>query len=171
MVVILALGLGGYVFAAGSSSSVTETSIAVIGENVEMAIQNPLEVVSKWTGITIKWQDNQINPVYPGMTIGEGEITITNISPINQAAYFYASAISVNGTVWPNLEVVAKSSANVYYYQRQQIVLAPGVTINLSIEVNVPYGGPAISSFKGVKLIIVTVKPQIPPGCTPQGCG
>lgn len=172
LVFVLTLVGIGYIFADGPVQNSTETVIAVIGENVQMEVQNPLMVSNKWMGIAIKWEEGKSNPVFPGMTIGEGEITITNVSPINQAAYFYARAISAEGRVWPNLEVVVKSGSVVYYpYPWQQIVLAPGATINLRIEVNVSYEGSASSSFRGVELIIQAVKPQTSPECTPQGCG
>ena len=160
----LVLGVGGYIFAAGPmGQSSTETAIAVVGENVEMAVRSPLEVVTKWTGTSINWQEGQITSVYPGQVIGEGEITITNVSPIPQAAYLTAKPISVDGDVWSMFEVVAKS-ADTAFYPWQPIVLQPGATIDLRIEVKVTYGSPISSPFKGVELIVRAAAPPTPPG-------
>jgi len=162
LAVMLALGVGGYVFAAGpGSQSSTETAIAVIGENVEMAVQQPLKVVTKWMGPTLKWKENQITPVYAGQTIGEGKITITNVSPIPQAAYLSARPIQMDGEVWPTFEVVAKSAGTIFQ-PWQPIVLPIGTTVDLSIEVKVSYSSLVSSPFKGVELIVRAGPPPPP---------
>ena len=157
--VILAIG-GGYVFAAGPrNQSSTETSVAVIGQNVEMAVQPPLKVVTKWMGTALDWQKSQTTPIYPGQTIGEGELNITNVSPISQAIYLYARPIQMEGDVCPAFEVVAKSNG----VRMWQIVLQPGTSIDLRIEVKVAYGSPVSSPFRGVERIVTAVPPP-PPG-------
>jgi len=156
---VLVLSVGGYVFAAGlESANITKT--AVIGENVQMEVQPPLKVVTKWMGITIDWQENQTNPIYPNQTIGEGEITIINVSPIPQAAYLSAHPISLGGDIAPRLEVIARATEGTIFQPWQQIILAPGQTIDLRIEVKVSYGSPASSPFKGVFLKVTARPPQ-----------
>ncbi len=154
------LAIGGYVFAAGpGNQSSTETSVAIIDQNVEMAVQPPLKVITKWTGATLDWQESQTTPIYSGQTIGEGELNITNVSPISQAVYLYARPIEMNEDVWPTFEVLIKSNGT----RMWQIVLQPGTSIDLRIEVKVAYGSPVSSPFKGVELIVMAAPPP-PPG-------
>ena len=148
--VIFAIG-GSYVFAAGpGNQSSSETSVAVIGQNVEMAVQPSLKVVTKWMGATFDWQESQTTSVYSGQTIGEGELNITNVSPISQTVYLYARPIKINGDVWPAFEVVTKSNGTRVW----QIVLQPATSIDLKIEVKVAYGSAVSSPFSGVELIV-----------------
>jgi len=153
---------GGYVFAAGPGNpSSTETYVAVIGPNVEMAVVQPLKVVTKWMGTSLDWQESQTTPVYPGQTIGEGELNITNVSPISQAVYLYARPIQIEEDIWPAFEVVTKSNG----IRIWQIVLQPGTSINCRIEVKISYGSSVSSPFKGVELIVRAAAPS------PSGLG
>lgn len=172
-VLVSVLGIGNYVFAGGGSSgNSTETAVAVIGSNVQIGVQNPFQVTAKNMGTFINWKPNTLTPVYPGMTIGNGEITIANISPINQAVILSARPITVPaGGAWPSLEVVA-TSGSATYSPWQQIVIAPGVSVTLGVEVKVAYGGAVSSPFNGVELVVLATPPQNrPSGCDPQGCG
>lgn len=168
LALVLAIGFGlvsaaNYVFAGGPGpgSSSTETAVAVIGENVQMSVWNPFQVTIKWTGITLKWEEGKVTPVYPGQVIGNGEITITNVSQTNQAAILSARPIKVaaNTVAWPSLEVTA-TSGGVTYYPWQQIVVAPGSTMALRVEVRVAYGGPVSSPFNGVELVVTATPLQ-----------
>lgn len=152
---VLGLVVGGYVFAAGGRQSATETAIAVIGENVEMAVQSPLQVVTKKVSSGIGWEKGEATTVYPGEVLGNGEISITNVSPTEQGVALFARPIQGEA----EFEVVAKSNGLI----TGQIVLEPAATINLKIEIKVAYGSSISSPFKGVELIVRAVPPPSPP--------
>jgi len=161
-VIFSLIGGASAVYAAGgfTGPNSTTTSIIVTSENVEMAVKPPLEVTG-WTGITINWQEGKTNPVYAGQTIGEGKITILNVSPIPQAVRLSAQAMSVGSDAWPTLEIIAKSSTDTFRAW-QPILLRPGKAIDLTIEVKVAYGSP-VSTFKGVKLEVSAGPPSETP--------
>jgi hypothetical protein len=160
---IASLEISGAMAAGGSNQpSSTQTNFAMIGENVEMAVAPAFEVTG-WGGITFAFDQETTNIVYPGQTIAEGQLTITNLCPFPQAAYIYAEPIDIDvNSVYPSFEVALS------YYGYSPITIDAGQTITVDVTVKIAYGSQISSLFRGVKLVIVATQP---PSCSTEGCG
>lgn len=147
------------VSAAGLFNSTTYT-LPVIGENVELRIERALIVETKWTGIAIPFTIDESTPVFPGQVIGEGEITIENISPITQGAQLSARPIKAEAE-WPWLEIITNVAGKTYQ-PWEVIILEPGSQIEVYFQVKVTYGSP-LAIFHGMEVVVDTVPPPSPP--------
>ena len=145
----------GILSAAGSEnegSVNTVTILPVAGSNVLMTLMNPFEVGGNIGMVALSSSSGDLlgRQLFPGEKIAEGTIRISNVSPFDYGAYVRAEPQEVPSKTWLYFEVKVWVGDTLFHSPKN---IPAGRTVELRVEVFVPYGTPA-SSFQGLSVIV-----------------
>jgi len=145
------------VLAAGLSPTTSTISINIVGPEKELTIQNPFDVKCGAISLSIP-ADGKI---YAGDKIASVPVMVRNVGRMPYRINVSAKpAKTPAGNIQPSFDLRINSKGTTYY-PWNMLVIAPGETKELTVEIYVSYGS-SLVSFQGLILDIWPGPGEIP---------